>query len=287
MAMLIQTVTGIRILRVGIVGVICQVLILPAVLRGGEPPVTVHFERKSAFTGAPYDWDVKVNDETIGKVANGETKALTFVPKPGNNVMRVEHTELGIMRVTSNEITFTIPEGRSLSAVAQYGDKDGHNSFRPFMISVTELKEQSKTKTPLVSVSLDKQVKVVVLKESSPIRLARGTEKTIEDTLTVAHSVAIATDWKPESGSLDRVKARWPDCEADIRASVEKSVGKNYGASTDINRSLTIKGDGSAVKVEWVQYYRTGVATLKIDGTDVKVPFEFREDFDLLTEDAK
>lgn len=39
-------------------------------------------------------------------------------------------------------------------------------------------------------------------------------------------------------------------------------------------------------RVVWVKLYRTGTATLRINGATKRFHFEFEEDFDLLTEEA-
>jgi hypothetical protein len=74
-----------------------------------------------------------------------------------------------------------------------------------------------------------------------------------------------------------------------IRHSVEESASRSYGVETERKRSVTIKGSGSSagVRVVWVDYYITGRAKVMIDGKEVEFPFEFKEDFDLLTEAAE
>jgi hypothetical protein len=41
------------------------------------------------------------------------------------------------------------------------------------------------------------------------------------------------------------------------------------------------------VHVVWVDLYRTGKAKVEVDGQQMELPFEFKEDFDLLTEPAR
>jgi hypothetical protein len=47
---------------------------------------------------------------------------------------------------------------------------------------------------------------------------------------------------------------------------------------------VTINGNGKPARVVWVEYYRTGVATVRYDRSVLHIPFEYKEDFDLLTE---
>ena len=65
-------------------------------------------------------------------------------------------------------------------------------------------------------------------------------------------------------------------------------TNKTYGVETEVKRSVTITGTDSTsgVRVVWVEYYRTGKAKVRIDNQEVELPFEFREDFDLLLEKA-
>ena len=49
-----------------------------------------------------------------------------------------------------------------------------------------------------------------------------------------------------------------------------------------LKRKVKLVGDGSTpLAVAWVEYYRTGTATWQIDGKEVKIPFQIKEDFDL------
>jgi hypothetical protein len=138
-----------------------------------------------------------------------------------------------------------------------------------------------------LEIKLDRELKSVVVKESPPIRLARGTQKTMEDIVRVKHSVTISKGWHAEAEVRAKAEAAWASLEASVRGGIERSTSKTYGTETERKRSVTLQGDGvSAVKVLWVEYFRTGMATLAVDGQTLEVPFEFREDFDLLTTEA-
>ena len=84
------------------------------------------------------------------------------------------------------------------------------------------------------------------------------------------------------------MSAWWGEVEAALKGGIERSTSKTYGVETETKRSVTIKGTDSTsgFRVVWVEYYRTGKAKVRIDNQEVELPFEFREDFDLLTEKA-
>jgi hypothetical protein len=149
------------------------------------------------------------------------------------------------------------------------------------------------------NVTLDKLRKVVVLKEDPPIRMARGTTKLVEDTRRIRHSITIDERWKVEGGVKVEVKAgavapigpvivgAFGRFEADIRAEIEKSTRTHYGIETERKRSVTIDGGApKTVKVVWEEYYRTGTTTMLVNGVVYHVPFDFREDFGLRTEEV-
>ena len=127
-----------------------------------------------------------------------------------------------------------------------------------------------------------------MLKESPSIRVARNAESVVEDTRKVRHSVTIASGWKAEAELKGTISAVWVSLEAGIKAGIEKSTSTTYAVESEKKRSVTLKGGDTSMrfKVVWVEYYRTGTATVKVDGKEVKVPFEFKEDFGLLAEEA-
>jgi hypothetical protein len=189
----------------------------------------------------------------------------------------------------SDEVKFEASAGGVVSAKCD-GQVAGIVGSGRFFI---EVKLETTTKgtiggASVVAVALDRKLKSVILKESPGIRLARGTEKVVEDTMTVEHSLTISNRWKVEADVKAAVNGVWASLKVHVRGEIEKSTKKTYKEKTERKRSVTLKGDGSSgkVKVVWVEYYRTGTATLRVDGKEYRVPFEFKDDFDLLTEDA-
>ena len=128
-------------------------------------------------------------------------------------------------------------------------------------------------------------MKMVKLKESPPISLAIGTEKTISDKVRITHTVSIAEGWSAATEIHATLEGAWGEIGGNIRKEIERSTNKSYAVETERERSVTIKGtEGAKPKVVWVEYRRVGKAKIQIDGREFEVPFEFREDFDLLTE---
>jgi hypothetical protein len=136
----------------------------------------------------------------------------------------------------------------------------------------------------VVSIAFDQKLTSKVIKRSAPITLARGTSKTVADSLAVTNAVTTSKGWNREL----QLKGKLPVIEAGLKLGVEQSTSRTYGVAEERERSVTIHGDGrSKIVVVWVKYYRTGTATMRIDGDEVEVPFEIEEDFDLLTEEVE
>jgi hypothetical protein len=139
----------------------------------------------------------------------------------------------------------------------------------------------------VLSVEFHKELKAVVVKKSPPIQLPSGTTKTVEDTIRVKHSVTLTEGWTASREVKANVQLWWLPIEGGLRYEVQKSTNQSYETEPERKRSVTLTGDGkSASRVLWVEYYRTGKARVTIKGVEVELPFEFREDFDLLTEAA-
>jgi hypothetical protein len=129
---------------------------------------------------------------------------------------------------------------------------------------------------------VDSKLKRVVLKQSPAVRLAKGSEKIVEDSVTVVHSVAISSGWKTDTEIRGKVSLGWAEIGGSIKREVEQTTGTTYSVKTERKRKVKLVGDGSTLlAVAWVEYYRAGTATWEIDGKEVKIPFQIKEDFDL------
>ncbi len=140
-------------------------------------------------------------------------------------------------------------------------------------------------KVTILALNLDRELKKVVTKTGPTIRLSPNSQKTVEDSVTIQHSATVSTGWKAGGEVRGKVSAWWGEVEGALKAGIEKSESKTYGVETKMSRSVVITGS-DPTRVIWVDYYRTGKANVRIDDQEFELPFEFLEDFDLLTEKA-
>jgi hypothetical protein len=235
--------------------------------------------RQDQLIGAAYQHTVYVNGEKIGKIANGATKEFTFTPKPdGKNTIYIEAYDPFAENPKTNTIKFAVFEGGIVNAKVNWVE----NGSGFDLVLKLDVDKKGKEGAKLISVNVDSKLKRVVLKESAAVRLPKGSEKLVEDTVTVFHSVSITSGWKTETDLRGKISVGWAEIGAGIKREVEQSTGSTYGVKTERKRKVKLVGDGSTVRsVAWVEYYRTGMATWEIDGKEVKIPFQIKEDFDL------
>ena len=119
------------------------------------------------------------------------------------------------------------------------------------LVLKAEVTNKGRVPAKIISISLDKKMKSVVLKESPPITLAHGTEKVVEDSLKITHSATIASTWKAEAGLKGKLSAGWAEVEVGIKAGIEKTTSKTYSVASERKRSVTLKGDGSTPAPSW------------------------------------
>lgn len=141
-------------------------------------------------------------------------------------------------------------------------------------------------KIKVLSVKFDSTMKKVVTKRSPVITMAPNTQKVIEDTVRVTHSTTQSDSFRVGIQIRGMLSAWWGELEAFIHGHKEWTTSKTAGTETEAKRSVTVGHSPQGVHVVWVDYFRTGVATVEIDGQKIELPFEFREDFDLLAEPA-
>ncbi len=258
----------------------------------GGGTATIKVVRPNQFTGSGCTVYLKVNGRDCGKVEGYNSgkhtdniKEIKFTPRKGQKtVLEAKLSTLFVSFTKTSE--FDIEPGNSYVV-----ELTCSRTFTgDIAMSTTIQKEANAISNGIVSsIVLDKKLKSVVLKESPPIKLARGTEKVVTDTVRVQHSVSIASSWKVEAQLKAAADIVWASASLDIKAKIEKSTNTTFATETERTRSVTLKGDASSgkTKVVWVEYYRTGKAKVILNGKEVEVPFEFKEDFDLLTEDAE
>jgi hypothetical protein len=146
-----------------------------------------------------------------------------------------------------------------------------------------------------VQVTLDKTLKHVEVKESDIIRGADASPQDKEEEYTVRHSVTIQNGW--QAGVETRVegkvgtRVKMVDVEASLavtlKAHIERSESRTYEESRTSRRKVTIPGNGKPYRIIFLESFRTGTVTTIINGKENKVPFEFREGWDLQTREVK
>jgi hypothetical protein len=145
---------------------------------------------------------------------------------------------------------------------------------------------QSGVVPEVMSVTLEKELHSRTAKISPPIVLPANTEKLVEDTVIITHSITISEEWETSAEVKGKVSAWFSEVSLGVRHEVSKETAQTFSKQTERKRGITIKGSGNPIHVLWVDYYRSGVATIKIDQETVKMPFEFKVDFDLLAKEA-
>jgi len=252
---------------------------VPASVRADDRTATLKLERKDQLLGAIYNHTVYINGEKVGKIGNGAKKEFSFTPKiDGKNAIYIEAYDPIVENPKSNTVSIAVFDGGVLSGTVQFEQ----NGTSLDLVLKVEVANNGKTPAKLVSVDVDSKLKRVVLKQSPAVRLAKGSEKVVEDSVTVVHSVTVASGWKTETEVRGRVTVGWAEIGAGIKREVEQTTGSTYAVKTERKRKVKLVGDGSTpLAVAWVEYYRTGTATWQIDGKEVKIPFQIKEDFDL------
>ncbi len=138
-------------------------------------------------------------------------------------------------------------------------------------------------KAKVINVTIDTNLKSKIIKESPPYNIPQGQEKTVKDTIKIIHTVT-TEDKSSESQAL---KLKIPFVETDIRKEVQKTISKSDAEWSEVERSVKIIGDGKPIKVVWSELYRTGTAKVEVDGKIIDIPFEYKDDFDLILETLK
>jgi len=273
--------------------VACVVLLISVSARAGEP-VTVKITRPSAFIGKFAPLDVYINDSLVGTIRNNETKSFQFAgAKIGKNELRVqEDTVLGNFTWYQNMIDKTgekkyflvTKPGEELAITVGNNDEN----FKQNFYTVTNEVSESWAPPPVIKVTHDLELKPVIFKKGPPINVKDNIGKDVEDTVTVRHSATISESWKSEGTVKANITAGWFSIGGEIKSEIQKATSTTYEVETARRRKVTVT-DRSAeyVRVVWVNYFRVGTVTTKVDDKEVTVPFMFWEDFDLLLEEVK
>jgi len=270
--------------------------LLSAALLGADESIVVKALRRPAFAGSLTTIEVYINGISLGVFGNGVSQTLAFNhAKLGKNEVRLEqHSVFGTYPFysngqikTSDKRYFALRQAGATVTIL-FGENDS-DYFTKNYFTVSQEVPEDWDRPKVLKVALDPQLKAVVIKKSPSIRLARGTEKTVQDTLTVKHEVKITKHWKVEAALRSQFLVGLAFFDAQVRGEIESITHNDYSVESSRTRSVVVRGDASQahIRVVWVEYYRTGIATVRICDRTTLVPFEFREDFDLLTEDAQ
>ena len=136
-------------------------------------------------------------------------------------------------------------------------------------------------KIKISKITLDKALKHVEVKESPPIQAAIGSPQIKKVEYTVKHSVSIQ---KGVRAGFE-VKGTLSVLQTGIKHEIEESTNNTYEESKTSSHEVTIPGNGKRYKLVWIETYRTGKATVVVEGKEQIVPFEFRDGWDLSTEE--
>jgi hypothetical protein len=266
--------------------VLASVLSLFAMATPGHsadpPDVTLKVSRKSDFRSYFITQKVFLNDKLVASVGSGESKIVPLTGvTPGPCTLKTVCWTGDGQQLGSETRDLIIP---CRNAVVEVGVDTGRSNL--FTKISGDLVDTSVAK--VLSVKFDKELKAVVVKTSPAIKLPAGATKTVEDTIRVKHSVTLTEGWTAAGEVKSKVKLYWLPIEGGVRYEVQKSTSQSYETETERKRSVTLTGNGtSASSVVWVEYYRTGTAKVSINGSEIELPFEFREDFDLVAEESK
>jgi hypothetical protein len=281
------------LMRYALVAVVCS-LGLGANPAFADETVNVQIKRLSAWLGKLAPIDVYINDKLVGSVRNDDTKSFHFTgAKLGKNEVRaVEDSVLGRYTYYQNSIDkigdkkyflVTKPGEDIVITIGWNPDNLKNNTF-----SVTNEVPADWAPPPVLRVTVDTELKAIVTKKSPPIHVKDNLGKIVEDTIRVKHSASISESWQAESGVKASVALGWFSIGGEVKHEIQRATSTTYEVERERKRSVTVTDrPAEYVRVVWVNYYRTGTVTTKVNGSEVTVPYMFWDDFDLLLESAK
>ena len=136
-------------------------------------------------------------------------------------------------------------------------------------------------------VAFDERLTEEVIKETPPIRLGTGDTKEYSERVRVAQRVEVTETTRLEASARAKVTTGFKTVEGGIRAEWQRVTKNTTEYETETIKKITMVGNGTAKKVRWVAYYRTGVSTVYIDGQRADVPFKIFDHFDVQTQDVR
>lgn len=231
--------------------------------------VTVH--RSPSYNLSAVGMDVYVNDVKLGTVNNGDTKEFAFTPRnDGKNFFYSEIPSIGL-KAKSLTNTMLCQADEEISVTTTIG-------LFSYSLSVEMTKATARNDSVRgTSISFDdKFVERELISEI--VETLPGTKRTVKRSRTIEHALTLTDSKALEiDGSVNLVVI-----SGAIRKKLETSLSQTFKQSETVEQSIEIDGrERPAVRLAWVEKYRTGIAKMTINGVEKKIPFEFRENIEL------
>jgi hypothetical protein len=243
----------------------------------GDDEITFKVSRRQNASRQHYLMAVFVNGNKIGTVADGKDVAFRCAPTDaGKYTIWVQQEKPGEKIVfggeKSKQLDFELQPGAVVKAITEF---KGYISQE--CILDAEVVTSGKIPVEVISAKLeDDYVERELTKEL--VETLPGIKRTIKRSRTIEHTVSVT-----ETTGLDAsVKAGIGVISGEIKGRVEKALGQSFRQSETVEQVIEIDGNKlPEVTLQWVEKYRKGVASIKVNGVDKKVPFEFRENIEL------
>lgn len=225
----------------------------------------------------PWTWGsnygLYLGDKFIGKFDANSTKTFTAKNIPaGKCKLKVIFRTLG-MTGDWEKVDVDIHPNAVINLVAGLeeipGTLDAKRRFETFQI---------------VKINFSEQLKGEVFKSSPPIKLAKGTSRTVKDSQKIVRSTKSVN-------SLSKTKTlgiEWGAVDVGISTHLVASREFKFQREEEKERSVDVVGDGkTSIIVDWRYLYKTGSAEIMQNGKRETVQFRMLDDFDLVTRTAK
>jgi hypothetical protein len=234
--------------------------------RGAEREATV-----SVASTALAPVHVYVNGQKVGSLGRFDvSEKFTFTPaKDGKNTLYVEVELLVGKNLKSSEYAFDAKDGGEVVLGVD------HNNLIGLTVVVKTTKvgeEKDRGGGRLLGVKLDPEVEEREL-ASEVVETPAGVEQEYELSRTLERSVSFSERVSVEFGG----RVDWKILGGDIRRKIESEANQTFRQTETIRRNLKIDGSKTPkVKVVWVGTFRTGRATVSLDGEEKVLPFAFQ-----------
>jgi len=218
--------------------------------------VKITVARKFALSGIYTKMHIYVNGKPLGTISNGQEVAFRCdSARIGINEASVTYDAFGreaplMPGKNGNKKFFVVKRfGEELAMDVGFG----FSEFSFFRVS-------TEVDSGVERIELDRTLKGVVIKETPPFRVAPGSDEVYEETMTVRREIKTSTNWKAEADVRAEVDAAWASITLNIKGKLENTTNEDNSVEIKRTRRLTIKPSWSAVKLVWVEYFRTGTA---------------------------